>query len=378
MDFKPDTKHRSSVSPLSIAPMMDRTDRHYRYLMRQITRDTLLYSEMITTGAILHGNRDKLLGFSAVEKPLALQLGGDDPVQLATCARLAEIWGYDEVNLNVGCPSDRVQKGRFGACLMAQPEVVARCVAAMRQATSLPVTVKHRIGIDHLARYDDLAHFIRTVARAGCDRFIVHARMALLQGLSPRENRTIPPLRYADVYRLKHEFPALVIDINGGITSLVHAQVHLRQVDGVMIGRAAYDNPFLFAQADVLYGEEEAPSPTRRQVIEAMIPYFDSWLTQGVTAAAILRPMMGLFAYQRVAKGWRRYLTEHMQRRCDTRLILPDALRLLPADILDAQPPNLPHPSPLEEGAMLRPLAKTGQSPKRTRAKSRSAFAHRH
>jgi tRNA-dihydrouridine synthase A len=325
--------------------MVDRTDRHYRYFMRQITKHTLLYSEMITTGAILHGKRDRLLGFSAAEQPLALQLGGDDPVQLAACARLAETLGYREINLNVGCPSDRVQNGHFGACLMAQPEIVARCVTAMRQATSLPVTVKHRIGIDHLQHYDDLAHFVHTVARAGCDRFIVHARIALLQGLSPRENRTIPPLRYADVYRLKHEFPALVIEINGGITSLPQVQSHLQQVDGAMIGRAAYDNPFLFARADMLlYGETEASPTTRRQVIEAMIPYLDNWLTQGVTAAAILRPMMGLFAYQRVAKAWRRYLTERIQRPCDTRRILPDALRLLPDDILDAHPPDLHRP----------------------------------
>jgi tRNA-dihydrouridine synthase A len=337
-------KRRGSVWPLSIAPMMDRTDRHYRYLMRQITKHTLLYSEMITTGAILHGKRDRLLGFSAAEQPLALQLGGDDPLQLAACAHLAEVHGYREVNLNVGCPSDRVQDGHFGACLMAQSEVVARCVAAMRQATSLPVTVKHRIGIDHLQHYDDLAHFVYTVAQAGCDRFTVHARIALLQGLSPRENRTIPPLRYADIYRLKREFPALVIEINGGITALEQVQSHLAQVDGVMIGRAAYDNPFLFARADVLfYGETEAP-PTRRQVIEAMIPYLDDWLTQGVTAAAILRPMMGLFAYQRVAKVWRRYLTERLRRTCDARLILPDALRLLPEDILDAHPPDLCQP----------------------------------
>ena len=335
---------RGAIWPLSIAPMMDRTDRHYRYLMRHLTRHTLLYSEMITTGAILHGTRDKLLSFSDAERPLALQLGGDDPAQLAACARLAEARGYHEVNLNVGCPSDRVQNGHFGACLMAQPEVVARCVTVMREATSLPVTVKHRIGIDHLPHYDDLANFVHTVARAGCDRFIVHARIALLQGLSPRQNRTIPPLRYADVYRLKHEFPALVVEINGGIASLTDVQTHLQHVDGVMIGRAAYDNPFLFARADVLYGQDSAPPPTRRQVIEGMIPYLDHWLARGTTAAAILRPMMGLFAYQRVAKAWRRYLTERMQRTCDARRILPDALRLLPDDILDAQPAELAHP----------------------------------
>jgi tRNA-dihydrouridine synthase A len=191
--------------------MMDRTDRHYRYFMRQITRRTLLYTEMVTTGAILHGNPDNLLGFSEAERPLALQLGGDDPEQLAECCRIAEACGYSEVNLNVGCPSDRVQSGHFGACLMAQPTRVARGVEAMRRATSLPVTVKHRIGIDGLERYEDLARFVRIVAQAGCHRFTVHARIAVLQGLSPRKNRTVPPLRYADVYRLKEAFPDLVM-----------------------------------------------------------------------------------------------------------------------------------------------------------------------
>jgi tRNA-dihydrouridine synthase A len=330
---------RASAWPLSIAPMMDRTDRHYRYFMRQITKHTMLYSEMITTGAILHGDRDKLLGFSPAEQPLALQLGGDDPDQLAVCARLADAYGYREVNLNVGCPSDRVQSGHFGACLMAQPDVVARSVDAMRQATSLPVTVKHRIGIDNLDHYDDLARFVHSVSQAGCDRFIVHARVALLQGLSPRENRTIPPLRYADVYRLKHEFPHLLIEMNGGITSLAQAQAHLQQVDGVMIGRAAYDNPFLFAQADTLCDAAQAPTPNRRRIIETMIPYVEYWLTQGISATRMLRHMMGLFAYQRVAKVWRRYLTERLQRASDVAMILPDALRLLPDDILDACPP---------------------------------------
>ncbi len=331
--------------PLSIAPMMDRTDRHYRYLMRQITKHTMLYSEMITTGAILHGDRDKLLGFSQAELPLALQLGGDDPCQLAACACIAEAYGYSEVNLNVGCPSDRVQSGHFGACLMTQPEVVARGVEAMRQATSLPVTVKHRIGIDNLDHYDDLARFVHIVSQAGCDRFIVHARVALLQGLSPRENRTIPPLRYPDVYRLKHEFPNLLIEINGGITSLEQAREHLQQVDGVMIGRAAYDNPFLFAQADTVCYADETPPANRRQVIETMIPYVEYWLTQGISATRTLRHMMGLFAYQRVAKVWRRYLTERLQYASDAVMILPDALRLLPNDILDDRPSC--HPRPL-------------------------------
>jgi tRNA-dihydrouridine synthase A len=318
--------------------MMDRTDRHYRYFMRQITRRTLLYTEMLTTGALLHGDRDNRLAFSEVERPLALQLGGDDPEQLAACARLAENWGYSEVNLNVGCPSDRVQSGHFGACLMAHPTQVARCVAAMRQATTLPVTVKHRIGIDGLERFDDLAHFVCTVAQAGCDRFIVHARIAVLQGLSPRDNRTVPPLRYADVYRLKNDLPHLVIEINGGITTLEQAYAHLRSVDGVMIGRAAYDNPYLFALADALCFDDETPPPTRRQVLEAMLPYLESWVARGLAAGRILRHMLGLFAHQRVAKAWKRLLSGGMQRSPQAVAILQHTLRQLPADLLDLRP----------------------------------------
>lgn len=319
--------------------MMDCTDRHYRYFMRQLTRRTLLYTEMLTTGAILRGDRSKFLDFSAVERPLALQLGGDDPGQLAACARLAEDWGYSEVNLNVGCPSDRVQSGHFGACLMAQPARVADCVVAMRQATTLPVTVKHRIGINGLERYDDLAHFVQTVALAGCDRFTVHARLAVLQGLSPRANRTVPPLRYADVYRLKDDFPELVIEINGGITTLAQASEHLRSVDGVMIGRAAYDNPYLFALADTLCFGDEAPPPTRRQVLEAMIPYVEDWVARGLAAGRILRHMLGLFAHQRVAKAWKRLLSGSAQHSPQAVTILHDALRQIPADLLDLRPP---------------------------------------
>jgi tRNA-dihydrouridine synthase A len=319
--------------------MMDRTDRHYRYFMRQITRRTLLYTEMLTTGALLHGDRDKFLAFSEVERPLVLQLGGDSPEQLAACARLAEDWGYSEVNLNVGCPSDRVQSGHFGACLMAHPTQVARCVTAMRQATTLPVTVKHRIGIDGLEQYDDLAHFVRTVAQAGCDRFIVHARIAVLQGLSPRDNRTVPPLRYTDVYLLKNDLPHLVIEINGGITTLEQAWAHLQSVDGVMIGRAAYDNPYLFALADALCFGDEIPPPTRRQVLEAMLPYLESWVAHGYTAGRILRHMLGLFAHQRVAKAWKRLLSGSMQCSPQAVIMLHNALRQLPDDLLDLRPP---------------------------------------
>jgi len=329
---------RGVVWPLSIAPMMERTDRHYRFFMRQITRCTLLYTEMITTGAILHGPRDKLLDFSGEERPLTLQLGGDDPAQLAECARIAEAWGYDEVNLNVGCPSDRVQSGRFGACLMAQPWRVAEGVAAMRQATTLPVTVKHRIGIDGFERYEDLWRFVQTVGQAGCDRFIVHARIAVLRGLSPRENRTVPPLRYADVYRLKADFPEYVIDMNGGITTLAQGRAHLPAVDGVMLGRAAYDNPYLFAQADTLFFAANTLSPTRRQILEAMLPYVESWAVRGLPATRILRHMLGLFAHQRMAKAWKRFLSAPPQATGTASAVLRDALRCVPAEILDARP----------------------------------------
>lgn len=318
--------------------MMDRTDRHYRYFMRHITRHTLLYTEMITTGAILHGDRDKLLAFDPLEKPLALQLGGDDPDQLASCARLAKAWGYDEVNLNVGCPSDRVQNGRFGACLMARPDHVATCVAAMRTATLLPVTVKHRIGIDHLDHYEDLAHFVDTVAGAHCDRFAVHARIALLNGLSPKENRTIPPLRSADVYRLKSDFPMLTIEINGGITTLEQTRRHLNEVDGVMIGRAAYDNPYLFATADALFGAQRSPAPTRREILQGILLYLDQCDRQGLPASRTLRHLIGLFAHQPVAKAWKRYLSRHIRPAVQTAAVIRETMAQIPNAILDARP----------------------------------------
>ena len=341
--------------PVSIAPMMDRTDRHYRYFMRQITRHTLLYTEMITTAALIHGDRDKLLGFSNVEKPLALQLGGDDPTHLATCARLAEEWRYDEVNLNVGCPSDRVQNGHFGACMMAQPELVARCIAAMRQATTLPITVKHRIGIDDLDRYEDMANFVRIVALAGCDRFIVHARKAILHGLSPRENRTVPPLRYDDVHRLKADFPALRIEINGGITTLVQATTHLQYVDGVMLGRAAYDHPYLFAEADTLSCNDPAPPCTRRQVLEAMLTYLERWSAQGLPPYRIVRHLLSLFAYQRAARLWKRALSERTWAPETAVAALREAMRLVPEEVLDT------HPQTTEHGLPTCRLLPTGQ-----------------
>ncbi len=337
-------RRRGGTWPLSIAPMMDRTDRHYRYFMRHITRRTLLYTEMITTGAILHGNRDKLLAFDPLERPLALQLGGDDPEQLTACASLAEAWGYDEVNLNVGCPSDRVQHGRFGACLMARPDHVAACVAAMRAATRLPVTVKHRIGIDHLDRYEDLAHFVDTVAQTGCDRFIVHARIAVLTGLSPKENRTIPPLRYADVYRLKADFPTLTIEINGGITTLDQSRGHLAEVDGIMIGRAAYDNPYLFATADALFDTDFSHAPSRREVLDGMLPYLEQCDAHGLPASRTLRHLLGLFAHQPVAKAWKRYISRHMRPTVQAATIVREAMAQLPEAVLDTRPASATAP----------------------------------
>lgn len=300
-----------SNNPLSVAPMMERTDRHFRYLMRQITRCTLLYTEMVTTAAIIHGDRSKLLDFSGGEKPLALQLGGDNPQQLAECARIAQDWGYDEVNLNVGCPSSRVQNGNFGACLMAQPHKVAQAVEAMQRAVSLPVTVKHRIGIDQCDRYEDMAEFVRIVSQAGCQHFAVHARKAWLQGLSPKENRNVPPLRYHDVHRLKQEFPQLFISINGGITTLEQVKTQLQYVDGVMIGRAAYDTPYLFASVDQeIYGAA-TPAPSRHQIVAAMLPYIDDWVSRGYKLHSISRHMLQLFAGKPGTKAWKRYISEH-------------------------------------------------------------------
>jgi len=299
------------VYPLSVAPMMDRTDRHFRYFMRQMTKRTLLYTEMVTSAAIIHGDREKLLGFSPEEKPLVLQIGGDQPQELAICAEIAEDMGYDQVNLNVGCPSSRVQDGNFGACLMAQPQRVAEAVSKMQQRVNIPVTVKHRIGIDDRDRYEDMANFVEIVSGSGCQQFTVHARKAWLQGLSPKDNRNIPPLRYEDVHRLKQEFPHLLIEINGGLTTFSQVHEQLKSVDAVMIGRAAYDNPYLFATADQeFYGEKTIPL-TRHQVVEAMFPYLEYWLSRGVKLNSIMRHVLQLFSGQPGTKAWKRYLSEN-------------------------------------------------------------------
>lgn len=292
--------------------MMERTDRHYRLMMRRITKRTLLYTEMVVSSAILRGDREHLLGFDPREGPLALQLGGDDPTELAACARIAEDMGYDELNLNVGCPSDRVQAGRFGVALMARPERVAEAVAAMRGACRLPVTVKHRIGFDEVDRYEDMLRFVDTVAAAGCARFTVHARKAWLSGLSPKENREVPPLRYDDVLRLKAERPALQVELNGGVRDLDQAAALLGGVDAVMIGRAAWDQPLLFAEADSRFFGAPDPRPSLAELAEHMQAWAAEWLGRrpGNRLAPVIRPMLNLPAGQPGARRWRATLTQ--------------------------------------------------------------------
>jgi tRNA-dihydrouridine synthase A len=303
-------RHRlEGVRPVSVAPMMDRTDRHFRYFLRQMTGHTLLYTEMLTTGAILHGNRDVLLGHEIIDSPVSLQLGGSDPAALAECARIGQAHGYDEINLNVGCPSARVQSGRFGACLMAEPELVASAVKAMMAAVSIPVTVKHRIGVDDLDRYEDLVRFVSIVADSGCRQFTVHARKAWLSGLSPKENRNVPPLRYDDVYRLKAAFPELMIEINGGVRDVDSIVEHLRHVDAVMIGRAAVDNPYLLATFDRdLFGASSTVL-TRSQVVHRMFDYVDEQTQKGEKLHRITRHMLTLFSGIPGTRAWKRYLS---------------------------------------------------------------------
>lgn len=321
--------------------MMDCTDRHYRFMMRFLTRETLLYTEMVTTGAILFGDKPRHLDFSTAELPLSLQLGGDDPEALARCAVLAQEWGYTEVNINVGCPSDRVKNGQFGACLMARPERVAECVSAMQAQVDIPVTVKHRIGIDDLDRYGDMRNFVSTVAAAGCQRFSVHARKAWLQGLSPKQNRNVPPLRYEDVYRLKDEFPELVIEMNGGVKTLEDFDRHLERVDAVMIGRAAYDNPTLFAKVDQRYygarERNESLVKTRRELIESMFPYVESVLKTDAWLSRVTRHMHGLFNGMKGTRAWKRFMAENSygpDANVDT---LKRAMEVVPDETLDAR-----------------------------------------
>ncbi len=298
---------------IAIAPMMDWTDRHCRYFHRQLTRHTRLYTEMVTTGALLHGNRPRHLDFDPSEHPIALQLGGSDPADLATCAQLGAQWGYDEINLNCGCPSERVQRGSFGACLMAEPQLVADCVKAMLDAlgscTRIPVTVKHRIGIDRIDEYGFVRDFVGTVAEAGCMVFIAHARNAVLKGLSPKENREIPPLKYDYVYQLKRDFPHLTIVLNGGITTSDAIRQHLQHVDGVMVGREAYHNPYWLSTVDRDFYGDDHETASREAVEAAMNAYADTQIAQGVPRHAVMRHMVGLYKGLSGARAWRRRIT---------------------------------------------------------------------
>ncbi len=303
---------------LSVAPMMDWTDRHCRYFHRLLTKNTLLYTEMVTTGALLHGDVPRHLDFNIEEHPVALQLGGSEPADVARAAKLGEQWGYDEINLNCGCPSERVQRGAFGACLMAEPQLVADCVKAMRNTVSVPVTVKHRIGIDKTESYEFVRDFVGTVAAAGCEVFIVHARNAWLQGLSPKQNREVPPLRYELVHRLKKEFPHLVIALNGGINTMEQVQTELQHVDGVMVGREAYHNPWWMAQWDAQFFNDETGDTTSdavitRDSIEAqMVDYMErEAAAHGTHWYSIARHMLGLSHAQPGARLWRQVWSDH-------------------------------------------------------------------
>ena len=317
----------------SIAPMMGCTDRHARFFLRLISKKCLLYTEMVTSAAIIHGDHAKLLDFSPEEHPIACQLGGSDPQELAEAARIVEQWGYDEINLNIGCPSDRVQNGNFGACLMADPPLVARCVGAMKAAVSLPVTVKCRIGIDAQDSYENFAHFIRTVHAGGCDVFIIHARKAILQGLSPHDNRTIPPLKYAYAYRLKAAMPQLRVILNGGIDRYDQCHEHLTHLDGVMIGRAAYHNPYWLATADQqIFGSGDATSKTRHQIVTEFLPYIAAYCEAGGRLNHLTRHIIGLYNGVAGARKWRRYLSENAHHPKAGCAVIQQAQTLLPAD----------------------------------------------
>ncbi|WP_296055455.1 tRNA dihydrouridine(20/20a) synthase DusA [uncultured Amphritea sp.] len=308
---------KKNTAPLNrtftVAPMMEWTDRHCRYFHRLISHNAVLYTEMVTTGALIHGDRERFLQYNQAEHPLALQLGGSNPDDLTTCSRMAEDFGYDEVNLNVGCPSDRVQNNMIGACLMAHPGLVAECLEKMQSAVGIPVTIKHRLGIDAMDSYEELHQFVSIVRESGCKTFIIHARKAILQGLSPKENRDIPPLKYDWVYQIKQAFPELEILINGGIKTLDETKAHLQHVDGVMIGREAYHNPYMMAEVDKLYNPD-AGVQTRLQIIEQMYPYIEDQLSRGCYLGHITRHLLGLFHGQPGGRQFRRYLSENAHK----------------------------------------------------------------
>ncbi|CAN7300192.1 tRNA dihydrouridine(20/20a) synthase DusA [Caballeronia sp. LjRoot34] len=304
------TALKPSPRRVSVAPMMDWTDRHCRSFHRILTKHTWLYTEMVTTGALLHGDVARHLAFTPGEAPVALQLGGSEPADLARSAKLGEQWGYDEINLNCGCPSERVQRGAFGACLMNEPQLVADCVKAMRDAVSIPVTVKHRIGVDAVEDYAYVRDFVGTVADAGCDVFIVHARNAILKGLSPKENREIPPLKYEYAYQLKRDFPHLEISINGGIKTLDEVEEHLKHVDGVMLGREAYHNPYVLAGVDSRFYGADTAVLSREEAEASLIEYARQEMARGTFLGGITRHALGLYRGVAGARGWRRVLSD--------------------------------------------------------------------
>ncbi|MEZ8804092.1 tRNA dihydrouridine(20/20a) synthase DusA [Vibrio splendidus] len=331
--MKPDNTSKYAANRLSVAPMLDWTDRHCRYFHRLLSQQTLLYTEMITTGAILHGKGD-FLEYNEQEHPLALQLGGSNPVDLAACAKLAGERGYDEINLNVGCPSDRVQNGRFGACLMAEPELVADCVSAMKEVTDIPITVKTRIGIDDQDSYEFLTKFVSTVSeKGGCEQFTIHARKAWLSGLSPKENREIPPLDYDRAYQIKKDFSDLVIAVNGGVTTLEQTKEHLQHLDGVMIGREAYHSPFILAEVDQQIFGLDTPIKKRSQVVEEMYPYIERELSNGASLGHISRHMLGLFQSMPGARQWRRYISENAHKKGAGIEVVQTALAKIPKEL---------------------------------------------
>lgn len=299
---------------VAVAPMMDCTDRHDRYLLRLISRRVLLYTEMVTTGALLFGDRARFLAFHPSERPVAMQIGGSDPISMARCARWVENAGYNEININVGCPSRRVKSGGFGACLMLEPQRVAACYRAMTSAVAIPVTIKTRIGVDNRDSYHELCEFVDTVADAGCRTFVIHARKAWLDGVSPKHNRTLPPLRYDTVYGLKRDYPELEIIINGGVTTLDEIEAHLQNTDGVMIGRAAYQNPYLLADIDARFFGDTSLVPSRAEVLEHYIEYMRHEVANGVYLKHLARHLFGLFSGLPGAKAWRRHLSENMYR----------------------------------------------------------------
>ena len=309
--------------------MMDWTDRHCRYFMRLLSPSALLYTEMVTAAAIVHGDADRLLQFNAEERPVALQLGGSDPGWMAQATATAAAYGYDEININVGCPSDRVQSGQFGACLMAHPELVAECFAAMRQETDVPVTVKSRIGINELDSYEFLSAFVEPLIAAGCRKFIVHARIAILEGLSPKENRSVPPLNYERVYNLKQDHPDLEVVINGGLETTGQVDDVLGHVDGAMIGRQAYQQPYFLAEL-TQHLDSTWTAPSRADVVDQMLPYVERELESGVPLNHITRHMLGLFAGQPGARAWRRCLSEHAHRDGAGSEVLVNALNAMP------------------------------------------------